>query len=659
MSASSSSSADAISSPDPLPGDVVEPAMEELTRNEKGFFPVAYFVNFLEWINERRDQIEILTYDSLPWGDDYDHEHHHPAEFECWRHQLHTGERDPSRIYLLLQHDVDDRPERTQLLMQEEDRLNVPTNVMIFNRRLNRLHLQRTGEVVYRDYEIDDDLLQRLESRGFVIGYHSNAYEQANFDRDLAREIFIRDVRELRERFTIRYFCPHGGVRDAEGHSNASLDLPGELSRDIRWVLNRYSVRFDGVYSDGAINSPRRNAVERDMRNFISTWKPGGRYRILTHPQYYHTTIRENNRLHGVEWYDEILACYDDGDAPHLGAWRDVRLPSETSTTVSVPTTLSKNTQESGRCPTTQPGRPIFIGGDGRSGTTLLNVILDSHPSLSVGPELHFAGRKLPNLGPYVLECIELLDANDPRTKGKALSDNPDIKPGVQFVHRVERAGVDRKFIRATIEHIMHERTHDIETFEERCELVHEFGEHTRTRDRTERFGYKIMREIRNISRYASVWPGAQFIHIIRDGRDVAASQMLEHGSWGYGDIEKAAEGWVALIRDTRANATGLSYHEVRYEDIVFEAKSTLKRVLAFLDQPWHRAVLKHHRVHHDFFKTKVRHPSRDQTKKPINASSVGRYKRDLDPDQIAAFEHVARGMLEELGYEVAPKVGS
>jgi hypothetical protein len=34
--------------------------------------------------------------------------------------------------------------------------------------------------------------------------------------------------------------------------------------------------------------------------------------------------------------------------------------------------------------------KPIFIIGSPRSGTTLLRLILDSHPNISCGPETHF-----------------------------------------------------------------------------------------------------------------------------------------------------------------------------------------------------------------------------------------------------------------------------
>ena len=150
------------------------------------------------------------------------------------------GRRDPEKIYVFLQHDVDDAPERTEAVLREEERLGLPSCVMIFNRRLDRRLLQDSGEPREKAYVTDDDYLRHLEKKGWIIGYHSNAYEQSAFDKQKAEEILIRDMRELRERFTIEFFCPHGGVRDADGRSNAVLEIPDSLRLSIRWVLNRH-----------------------------------------------------------------------------------------------------------------------------------------------------------------------------------------------------------------------------------------------------------------------------------------------------------------------------------------------------------------------------------------------------------------------------------
>ena len=55
--------------------------------------------------------------------------------------------------------------------------------------------------------------LQRLERRGFEVGYHLNAYELAGYDLDRTWEILDRDLAWFRGRFDLRTFVPHGGVR--------------------------------------------------------------------------------------------------------------------------------------------------------------------------------------------------------------------------------------------------------------------------------------------------------------------------------------------------------------------------------------------------------------------------------------------------------------
>lgn len=294
-------------------------------------------------------------------------------------------------------------------------------------------------------------------------------------------------------------------------------------------------------------------------------------------------------------------------------------------------------------------GDPIFIGGDGRSGTTLLSVILDSHPDLVVGPELHFNGPE--NLGSYVVECLDLLISNDPRSYGKGLRENKHYKLGTQFAKRCHRFGIEFAELKKIIEEQIVQTQSNLVTFEERCSLINAIGEYKIKQTGKKRWGIKIMREIRNMHVYNKIWPDAYYIHIIRDGRDVAASQMVEHGTWGYEDIKKAATGWVDIIDRSRKNAKGKKFLEVRYEDIVNQPKTFIQQILDFLGVPWHDNVLNHTKVEHTLFKNPYNHASINQVVKPINSSSIGRYKKDLTDSQTREFTMIAEKHLKELNY--------
>tara|TARA_B100001996_G_C18576473_1_gene560525 strand:+ start:22 stop:927 length:906 start_codon:yes stop_codon:yes gene_type:complete len=292
---------------------------------------------------------------------------------------------------------------------------------------------------------------------------------------------------------------------------------------------------------------------------------------------------------------------------------------------------------------------PIFIGGDGRSGTTLLNVILDSHPGLSVAPEYHFNGGS--DLGTTALEAVRIKQDGGLLESGVRAVDTPEWKPSIQFVNRVMRAGLTLEEIAEAISSSMLETGTNLVDFEDRCKLIEKFGGILSKRHSKKRWGMKIMREIRSPGRYAKVWDEAQFIHIIRDGRDVAASQLMGHGNWGYGDIEEAARNWQNIILQSRRNSSELSYTEVRYEDIVTKPEETLKDLCKFLKIRWSKRLLNHEKQKHDFYDTKIAHPSREASKKEINSSAVGRFKRDLNEEQIELFNSIAGEMLESLGY--------
>ena len=58
-----------------------------------GYFPFEYFAHFLEFLRARDDIFEFITYNDLPWGDDFDSVNSFPQEHKNWKRQIKNGER--------------------------------------------------------------------------------------------------------------------------------------------------------------------------------------------------------------------------------------------------------------------------------------------------------------------------------------------------------------------------------------------------------------------------------------------------------------------------------------------------------------------------------------------------------------------------------------
>ncbi len=288
------------------------PALQPSTG---GVFPLQFFTGFLEFLADRRAQIEVITYLDFPWGDDADYEHGYPDERRHW-----LAARDPERIYVVLQHDVDSSPERSLRVLAEEDRRGLRSVPMVFAQRHDRRLLRDERRIELTEYEIAPSYLRRLaDERRFAIGYHCNAVEQALWDLDVAAERFRADVASLSALFELHFFSAHGGVPGPGGINNTAISVPPELRAELRWVCTGHSAKFDGAYSDGGIRSPRRDFLKRDLRDFVRTWQPGRRYRVLTHPQYYTDEPQPVDDFMRAEWYRGLF------DEPQ-SAWRSVEL---------------------------------------------------------------------------------------------------------------------------------------------------------------------------------------------------------------------------------------------------------------------------------------------------------------------------------------------
>ncbi|SFH81323.1 Sulfotransferase family protein [Tindallia magadiensis] len=265
---------------------------------------------------------------------------------------------------------------------------------------------------------------------------------------------------------------------------------------------------------------------------------------------------------------------------------------------------------------------------------------------MAVGPELHFRGPE--NLGSYILECIDLWNALD--GDYQELKKDKHYKNAVNFIIRSIRYGIDIHVLRDMIQTLKTNSVTNLESFKERTLLINCMGNYHLENTKAKRWGIKIMKDIKIANKYLEIWPKAQFIHIVRDGRDVAASQMCDHSSWGYKNIEDAANGWVDLIKKARINTNGQML-EIRYEDLINKPENSIEKILSFLSLDWEGSLLEHQRFSHSLYKNAYNHPSIDTVVKPMNNSAIGRYMRDLCVKDQEKFFALAYELLEEFDY--------
>ena len=251
--------------------------------------------------------------------------------------------------------------------------------------------------------------------------------------------------------------------------------------------------------------------------------------------------------------------------------------------------------------PSIEPTRtPFFVVGTGRSGTTMFRNLLRVHPDVFVPRETHWL--------PILWNEFGATDASTDRMQ--ALVDRVTMAKGRTSFERIMlEQGIEgdelRRELRAalgtttTIER--YHRTF-LQTIAQRC------GRST-LGDKTPDYGL-CMGVLRTI------FPGARFVHISRDGRDVALSMSrvlsfrilaaLDLTHWWSVAIDhqyerglaKAAEAispdvffelWHRRIRRIRDEASRLatsSFLELRYEDLLADPAARLRDVHSFLGLP-------------------------------------------------------------------------
>lgn len=275
---------------------------------------------------------------------------------------------------------------------------------------------------------------------------------------------------------------------------------------------------------------------------------------------------------------------------------------------------------------------PIFIVGCPRSGTTLLQYMLRSHPRISLPTgESHFFVALHRNRNQYG-------DLRKPENIRRVLED----------MHTRNREFLETDFhgIRFEVEpmtKLIHQKGSS--TIPEILSTIYQ--ENARGEGK-ERWGDKTPWYLLHMPLILEMFPNAQFIHIIRDGRDVALSLLNRRHVFGVYNILIAAEYWAGYLEKGQKLGTQLGasiYHEVRYEDLLKNPKATLKRICHFLAEEYSEKV-----VH---FQTSTILGETPLLSKPLQKTNTYKWKNQLPYSHQRLFESAAGTNLIRNGYEL------
>ncbi|MEZ5074952.1 MAG: sulfotransferase [Solirubrobacterales bacterium] len=289
-----------------------------------------------------------------------------------------------------------------------------------------------------------------------------------------------------------------------------------------------------------------------------------------------------------------------------------------------------------------------FIVGVGRSGTTMLRLMLDAHPDLAIPPETHFVPALIDAIaaGATPEQAAETMTAV--RQWGDLHTDPAEVVGRWQRLDRFEPGPALRAFY---------------EIYAERQDKP--------------RYGEKTPAYVKSMLKIEGAMPEARFIHVIRDGRDVALSRWKRTlGDKDPAPAGQVAETWQRRIRRAQRHGRKLSHYlELRYEDLVTDTEPNLRRIAEFLALPWDPVMLTYYEhaaermaeMARDLPATagKPTRPGEERmqahamTRKPPDPSAMYRWKERMSAADVAAFDAAAGELLNELGYEVGTETAA
>jgi len=282
---------------------------------------------------------------------------------------------------------------------------------------------------------------------------------------------------------------------------------------------------------------------------------------------------------------------------------------------------------------------PFFILGNPRSGTTLFRLMLNSHPSIVVPPESGFMQwwyNKYGNTTKLDFDNIVFIE--------KLVKDILSSK-------KIEEWSLTTNDL---IDIIPDNRPKNYAEF---CVLVYKlYGISKGKKDFI--IGDKNNYYINHLDVLNKIYPQAKYIHLVRDGRDVASSYLNLNKIDSKSvykpnlpvDIEDIANEWKNNVDAIDSFIKQKSSLKVKYESLITKPEETLRIVTDFLQIDYSHEMLNYYNKD-NFDEPNSTIDWKKKTMKKVDSSNLNKYKKVLSIEQINKFNNIAATTLKRNEY--------
>jgi hypothetical protein len=278
---------------------------------------------------------------------------------------------------------------------------------------------------------------------------------------------------------------------------------------------------------------------------------------------------------------------------------------------------------------------PFFVGCD-RSGTTLLRAMFDSHPDVAVPPESFF----IPQFGR--------------RRAVYEKSSGFDVELLMRDLYEEERF---RRWQLSPpdVRRILQEP--EVEDYPDAIRRLFQLFSGSKGK---KRYADKTPKYISDVPFLSELFPESRFVHVIRDGRNVSLSIREDgrrNGPKRFTNIGEALLHWRTRVQgglDAKQPLGPDRYLEVRFEDLLDDTESHVRRICEFIDVPFDESMFRY-QERADELAGSFDDPYLQRHLRLPPTKGLRDWRTEMTRSEMAIAELLVGDLLDQLGYEPFP----